>query len=272
LIYGISDIHGDYDRALELLNKEGVVDRDGNWKAGDATLVCAGDSVDRGTFGWKVIRWFHTLELQAEQVGGRVIHLLGNHDMWLIGHAIAELQGYGPKVGYGYGYPRVEDIKYLTQNPELLHWFAKRPVICMVGDVLFQHADSYLFYLNMGGRETTGYELIREINEGARKRLQTWHEAIEMGDELTAARYWEQHESLMDDYLACFGANYVVHGHSPIGTRSEPFYYIDNKAILIDGIMSNGYLGLSELLGKSGLPFERGCVLSLQRDNWAFAV
>lgn len=272
MIYGISDIHGDYNRALELLNKAGVVDTDGNWKAGNATLVCTGDSVDRGTLGWKVVRWFQTLEIQAEQAGGRAIHLLGNHDMCLIGYAIGMLQGNGLNKGYRYGETRIEDINYLIQNTELFEWFTKRPVICMVGEILFQHADSYSFYLNMCGRNTTKDALISEINKEARKRLQTWRMALKMGDELTFARDWERRENLMDEYLACFGAKHVVHGHSPIGTRSEPFYYIDNKAILIDGMMSRGYHELGEHRGKNTQSSEWGCVLTLQRDNWAFAV
>ena len=42
MIYAISDIHGDYKQALKLLQQHGVVDIDGNWVAGDSTLVCNG--------------------------------------------------------------------------------------------------------------------------------------------------------------------------------------------------------------------------------------
>jgi hypothetical protein len=39
-LFAIADIHGDYPHALAALVHAGVVDEDGNWTAGNSTLVC----------------------------------------------------------------------------------------------------------------------------------------------------------------------------------------------------------------------------------------
>jgi hypothetical protein len=38
-LFAIADIHGDYPRALAALIHAGVVDEQGDWKAGNATFV-----------------------------------------------------------------------------------------------------------------------------------------------------------------------------------------------------------------------------------------
>ena len=38
-LFSIADIHGDYPRALAALVHAGVVDQQGDWKAGNATFV-----------------------------------------------------------------------------------------------------------------------------------------------------------------------------------------------------------------------------------------
>jgi hypothetical protein len=40
-LFSMADIHGDYPRALAALVHAGVVDEQGDWKAGNATFVCA---------------------------------------------------------------------------------------------------------------------------------------------------------------------------------------------------------------------------------------
>jgi hypothetical protein len=39
-LFSMADIHGDYPRALAALFHAGVVDAQGDWKAGSATFVC----------------------------------------------------------------------------------------------------------------------------------------------------------------------------------------------------------------------------------------
>jgi len=79
-VVAIGDIHGAYRPLVEILGKAGLLDDQGRWAGGDATLVQTGDFTDRGAAIRPVIDLLMTLERQAEAAGGRVVILLGNHE------------------------------------------------------------------------------------------------------------------------------------------------------------------------------------------------
>ncbi|VBB18063.1 metallophosphatase/phosphoesterase [Yasminevirus sp. GU-2018] len=98
------DIHGDLSLAIEMLTKSGVASYDGvsdsvTWTGGTTCVVQVGDQIDRcrpmpgmpchhpkTTYNdenndVKIMEMFNTLGKQAEQVGGLVVSLLGNHEI-----------------------------------------------------------------------------------------------------------------------------------------------------------------------------------------------
>jgi hypothetical protein len=79
-IVAIGDVHGDYDRLLELLRTAAVVDAKGAWTGGATHLVLAGDMVDRGDHSAQVLDLLMDLEPKARKAGGRVHALIGNHE------------------------------------------------------------------------------------------------------------------------------------------------------------------------------------------------
>ena len=79
-IVAIGDIHGAYQPFVALLRQAGLLDDQGRWAGGTATLVQTGDFTDRGAGIRPVMDLLMTLERQAEAAGGRVIVLLGNHE------------------------------------------------------------------------------------------------------------------------------------------------------------------------------------------------
>lgn len=275
MIYAMSDIHGSYDRARELLLEHGIVDSQGNWRAGEATLVVTGDSVDRGSHGYKVVRMLKHLQQQANWVGGRVVHLLGNHDMWMIGEVLGRKAG-GSKIKGWVGETQEADVRAFVENPDVFDWFQNCPVVCRIGNILFQHADAMLYYLNFGNRTTTGDRLIQQINERVNTRMQYSQAATLQGDRLTFARNWDGMEKQIQDYLDVFDATHVVHGHSPNGCQVEPMYYQKDKIILIDGMMTDhgrGYNYVPWLHGnKPQQRTEAGILLKLEHDNFTFVV
>ena len=79
-IVAIGDIHGDYDRFVEILQKSGLIDPSLQWIGGRATLVQTGDFLDRGVRVRDVMDLLMRLEQGAQKAGGRVVVLLGNHE------------------------------------------------------------------------------------------------------------------------------------------------------------------------------------------------
>lgn len=64
MIYVVSDIHGYYDKYIDVLNNINLQDND--------TLYVLGDVVDKGKYGCKIL-----LDMMKHH---NIIHLLGNHD------------------------------------------------------------------------------------------------------------------------------------------------------------------------------------------------
>jgi hypothetical protein len=79
-VVAIGDIHGDLRAVTEILAHAGLIDDDGNWAGGDATLVQTGDFLDRGVEVRAVMDLLMRLQEQAPASGGEVIVLLGNHE------------------------------------------------------------------------------------------------------------------------------------------------------------------------------------------------
>jgi calcineurin-like phosphoesterase family protein len=80
-IVAIGDIHGDFDAFVGILKHAGLTDASGRWSAGNATFVQVGDFTDRGAKVRPVMDLLMDLEEQAKAAGGRVVVLLGNHEV-----------------------------------------------------------------------------------------------------------------------------------------------------------------------------------------------
>ena len=76
----IGDIHGDYESFLKILKGTGVIDQELRWAAGKTHLVQTGDVMDRGDDARKIFDLLIRLEKEAEEAGGMVHVLLGNHE------------------------------------------------------------------------------------------------------------------------------------------------------------------------------------------------
>ena len=80
-VVAVGDIHGDFDALVEVLQETGFIDTEQRWIGGDAILVQTGDFLDRGSKVREVMDLLMALEKQAVRDSGRIIVLLGNHEM-----------------------------------------------------------------------------------------------------------------------------------------------------------------------------------------------
>ena len=94
-VVAIGDIHGALDAFVEILQKARLIDNDRKWIGGNATLVQTGDYTDRGTGVRAVMDLLMDLEPQAAAAKGRVITLLGNHEVM---NLIGELRDATPAI------------------------------------------------------------------------------------------------------------------------------------------------------------------------------
>src|SRR5437660_5113327 len=80
-VVAIGDVHGDFDDFVALLQHTGLIDAQHHWTGNKATLVQVGDLLDRGPKPREVMDLMMALEKEAPKAGGRVVSLLGNHEM-----------------------------------------------------------------------------------------------------------------------------------------------------------------------------------------------
>src|SRR5512142_1024283 len=80
-VVAVGDVHGDLDDFTLILRQAGIIDARNHWIGGRTTLVQVGDLLDRGAQSRAVLDLMMALEKQAPKAGGRVVALLGNHEV-----------------------------------------------------------------------------------------------------------------------------------------------------------------------------------------------
>lgn len=94
-VIAIGDVHGEYETFQLILLNAKLIDLSGNWKGGNAILVQTGDMIDRGLKSIESVEYIRSIQEQAIKSGGKVIRLLGNHELMLIqgDYSFANFQG-----------------------------------------------------------------------------------------------------------------------------------------------------------------------------------
>ena len=80
-VVAVGDVHGAYDRLLEILRTARVIDDKARWIGGRTHLVQLGDVLDRGADSIKALTFLRELAPQADAAGGKVHALIGNHEV-----------------------------------------------------------------------------------------------------------------------------------------------------------------------------------------------
>jgi len=121
-VVAVGDVHGDYDAVVAILQKAGLIDSGSHWIGGNAVLVQTGDLLDRGPRSRDVLDLFMALEAEAPRSGGRVVVLLGNHEVM---NLMADLR-YVPLQEFAqFVSPRSEKLRQSAYS-DYLHWRQSR--------------------------------------------------------------------------------------------------------------------------------------------------
>jgi hypothetical protein len=80
-VVAIGDLHADPEAAQTTLRIAGLMDEQGHWTGGTSVLIQTGDVTDKGPSSSGVAKLLSRLQLEAPKSGGKVIGVLGNHEM-----------------------------------------------------------------------------------------------------------------------------------------------------------------------------------------------
>jgi hypothetical protein len=154
-VVAIGDVHGDFDDFTTILQRTGLIDKQNHWAGGRATFVQLGDLIDRGPKPREVMDLMMALEKEAPNAGGRVVSLLGNHEVMNI---MGDLRYVTPENYAGFGDSNSDQrqkagyqqyVKWRNSHPQLLaelpqpmeiteaEWMARHPL------GFIEHADAF---------------------------------------------------------------------------------------------------------------------------------
>ncbi|MDB5303949.1 MAG: putative serine/threonine phosphatase [Phycisphaerales bacterium] len=273
-LYALGDVHGDYDRLVELLVAGKIIaeapatPEAAHWVAGPAVLVVTGDFIDKGTHALPVIALFRTLEDQATKAGGRLIVTLGNHEAEFLANPDGRNRAEFTEELRTAGISPAE-VAEGKDAAGIGAWLRNLSAGAKVGDWFFCHAG------NTGGRTLAELraELERDIDQKgfgaailfdpnsmlmARMRPRPWWEAdvrpaaLRDVNAATTKGANESGEQRLRAGIEALGAKHLVFGHQPgqikfsdgtVRDAGDVYAKYDGLVFLIDTGMSRGAAG-----------------------------
>lgn len=250
--FAVGDVHGYRREVTAALRERGLVDDEGAWAGGESEVWFAGDLMDRGPDGVGVVEDVMRWQREAEQVGGRVGSVLGNHDVLAL--AVRRFADQVVPGGAPYATPRsfalswmvnggqVRDQELLTD--EMTDWLANLPALVRLGPDLLLHTDT-TEYLTWGDDVEAVNRAIRAVLHA--DDLPLWWELWRC----MTTRYaylGEEGPDRAREVLDALGGSRIIHGHSVIadlrGISSaavdDAWSYADGLVLAIDGGIYDG--------------------------------
>ena len=80
----VGDVHGELKRLKEILIHAKLIDQEENWTGERSVLIQTGDVIDRGRDSWGCVELLRKIQEQAQEAGGLVVRLCGNHEVMLM--------------------------------------------------------------------------------------------------------------------------------------------------------------------------------------------
>jgi len=147
-IAALSDIHGQFDLLIRLLQNNKIVDKSLNWSFEEGHLVIVGDIFDRGDKVNEILWFIYELEAQARSKGGRVHYLLGNHEYMVLYN---DLRYVHEKYNRSSKLLNLEYDELYSDNTILGRWLRSKATIVKINDIIFTHAgisEDFIAYEN----------------------------------------------------------------------------------------------------------------------------
>ena len=227
----ISDIEGNFKGFKSILQGNKIIDKNFNWTFENNHLVLVGDFFDRGVNVTECLWLIYKLENEAEQQGGKVHFILGNHEMM---NLKGQLKYVRDKYYENADTLQLDYEKWYAGNTELGRWLRTKNGVEKIGDLLFVHAGIR--------KDFPKKYTIRQINENIRTNIDKIYQKEEdhRDDVFIGNRgvLWyrgisneEEKQEDIEKTLLAFKAKKMIIGHT---VMDEIKYLYNQKVIAID--------------------------------------
>jgi hypothetical protein len=165
-MFVMADTHGEFAIAVQLLQRQRVIDEQLRWSFGKGRLAILGDVFDRGPNHTELLWLIYKLEAEAARAGGGVHMALGNHETMVL---TGDERYLNPKYRQVASVLRVSGYSRLWDEQSLLgRWLRAKAAVFRLGPYLCLH----------GGisRQLVDQRLtLAEINKVVRESLREQH-------------------------------------------------------------------------------------------------
>lgn len=227
-MFAVGDIHGNVDDLIRLLQAAGVVDSLLRWTFGEGYLVFLGDFTDRGEKVTELLWLVLYLRHQASIHGGKVLAVLGNHDMMSM---LGDHRYLHPKYQRLCEYFGLDYWALFDKDSELGRYLRSLPVMLKIGDNLFVHAGISEAFLRMRPVINTVNSAFYQFNSTFPPRLTPlmdfllrengplWFRGMIPDYDFRQQGY----QKLVDSVASWFGVSRIIIGHSEVPQISPVF-------------------------------------------------
>lgn len=254
----IGDIHGDLKRFKNILIDAKIINNNLEWIAepSNTTIVQIGDQIDslnrdNNVNNWEIIKdvemiyFTNTLDSIAKSKGGRLISMIGNHELM---NSIGDFSYVSKQSSYDL---RESHFKPGGQISTIL---AKRPLILKIGDLLFCHA----------GMTNRHLDILEKYNKDVSYINKLWREFIlkkqvdindkDIFDNIILSNngiLWTRELDSEEDNKRLFsrlGCKFMFVGHTPfngIKLLNNQIWYIDTGISRSFGTKEYQYLDIN---------------------------
>ena len=146
-IAALSDIHGQFDLMIKILENNKIIDKKHKWSYGKGHLVIVGDVFDRGPKVTEALWFIYNLEQEAAKKGGKVHFLLGNHEYIVLHNDLRYIHSNYELTSklLDTSYPALYGI-----NTVLGRWLRSKATIIEINNVVFVHGGISKKFLSNG--------------------------------------------------------------------------------------------------------------------------
>ena len=258
-IVALSDIHGQYDLAIELLKNNKIIDSKLNWNFGKGHLVIVGDVFDRGDKVNEILWLIYKLEIQAKNKGGHVHFILGNHEYMILQK---DLRYINEKYKLS---SKLMGLKYeeLYNNQTILgRWLRSKSTIIKINDNVFVHGGVSKDFIIKNGVDFDILNLImRKYIDFPKKEMKVmdfydlyygqksliWYRGY-------FKRYFDRYKENLTEkdiskILNLINSDHIVVGHC---SHNEIVQLYNNKVFGVDSSIKKGKYGEVLFIKKKG--------------------
>ena len=251
----LSDIHGQFDLAIEILKNNKIIDNNLNWNFGNGHLVIVGDIFDRGPKVTETLWFVYHLEKQALESGGKVHFTLGNHEYMILHKDLRYLNSKYRVTSY---LLKTNYTDLFNNQTVLGRWLRSKPTVLKINKDTYVHGGLSKAFLSLGYNIENVNKLMRESIDISKEELKAtsfYDNYYRSSGPIWYRGYFNDNlpNSEIKEILRLIKSKHIIVGHC---SNEEVVQLYNEKIFGVDSSIKNGIYG--EVLLINGKEYVRG--------------